>query len=131
MKEIVQGVKKVGLFLFGTVLIVWGYKANASEAKSDESPKDLAKEQNPIVIPEANSGEEEVVREDAPVKEELPVTTSAAKPATPTQKESTKKKEVPAKAAETKSEPKPAEKAKVQQQTVVETAGAEESSGTE
>lgn len=130
MKEIVQGVKKVGLFLFGTVLIVWGYKANASEAKSDESPKDLAKEQNPIVIPDANSGEE-VEREDTPVKEELPVTTSAAKPATPTQKESTKKKEVPVKAAETKSESKPAEKEKVQQQTVVETAGAEESSGTE
>lgn len=45
MKEIVQWIKRTGLFLAGVALIVWGYDANAAnntkkkEAKKDEKAK--------------------------------------------------------------------------------------------
>lgn len=52
MKEIVQWIKKVGLFLTGVILVVWGFKVNAAnntKAKQAEKAEkaDNAKKKKP------------------------------------------------------------------------------------
>lgn len=54
MKKIVQWVKKIGLFLTGVILVVWGYKVNAAnntkvkEAEKAEKAKEKKKEKGSL-----------------------------------------------------------------------------------
>lgn len=141
MNNIIQVLKKVGLFLSGILLIVWGYKVNAAniEAKAkEEKESNKETELQPVVAPPANQVEAET---------ESTVTEPTKKTATP--KDSEAKKEAPqnkakasvpspaktsAPAVEKKVEKKATEEsAKVEEpkQTVIEKATPEESSGTE
>lgn len=48
MKKIAQWIKRVGLFLFGVALVVWGYKVNAANnVKAKEEEKEQKKESAP------------------------------------------------------------------------------------
>lgn len=48
MKKIAQWIKRVGLFLFGVALVVWGYKVNAANnIKAKEEKKAQEKESTP------------------------------------------------------------------------------------
>lgn len=110
MNNILDTIKKIALFLFGVILIIWGYKANASntakEAKAIEPMKD-------ILEPALNAIEEKSAKTKA---ESKPI-------------QDTKKQAVPqAVAKEKKVEEKKIEEP---QQTVIEKATPEESSGTE
>lgn len=44
MKEIVQWIKRTGLFLAGIVLIIWGYEANAANKVKAKEAKKAEKE---------------------------------------------------------------------------------------
>lgn len=37
MNNILEAIKKIGLFLFGIVLVIWGYGANSAAAKKEAS----------------------------------------------------------------------------------------------
>lgn len=125
MKDIIQWVKKVGLFLFGVVLIIWGYKANANNSeqpKVDENkPKDI--EKTDTVSSPSQPTEEpqtETISEPVEKKDETPKTTEKKKDVAPAQPKQETKKE----------QPKQEEKIEAPK-TVIETTTPEESSGTE
>lgn len=80
MKEIVQWIKKISLFLSGVVLVIWGYKVNASNNVKDKLPEKVDKEpqtssmfstielKNSTASKQSEENNEEVKSED--VKEE-------------------------------------------------------------
>jgi hypothetical protein len=100
MNNIVQILKKAGLFLFGVLLIIWGYKVNAAnieeKAKTEEEKKNKETEQ-PVATPPANKDSiktepqktSEVKKETAGQKagnKQKEATQAAPKSATPTRK---------------------------------------------
>lgn len=112
MSSIMEVIRKVGLFLFGIVLIIWGYRANAAtknegaiSAKGGISPILKALEENLKQQQEARKAEKAQKKEE-PVKE--------TKASLPIEKKKEEKKET-----------------KVEEQTVIEKETPEESSGTE
>ncbi|GAB6120794.1 hypothetical protein [Dysgonomonas termitidis] len=131
MRNIIQNIKKITLFLFGVILIIWGYKVNAANntAKAEEENDKAAKEVEVLPVT-ATEKEDEKPQTEQPaeaqpkeVKKETPVNTPAKPKAVSTvpavKKEAEKKVEV---------EPKKVEEPK---QTVIEKATPEEASGTE
>lgn len=112
MSNIMEVIRKIGLFLFGIVLIVWGYRANAAtknegaiSAKDGISPVLKALEDTLKQHQEARQAEKAQKKEE-PVKE--------SKASLPIEKKKEEKKET-----------------KVKEQTVVEKETPEESSGTQ
>lgn len=110
MNNILNIIKKIALFLFGVILIIWGYKANAAntekEGKAIEPMKD-------ILEPVLNAIEEKNVKpEDEPKPVQEPKKQVTPQPTAKEKKVDEKKIEEP-------------------QQTVIEKATPEESSGTE
>lgn len=143
MNNIIKILQKAGLFLFGILLIIWGYKVNATnlEAKSEEEKKNKEAEQ-PVAIPQVEEIKEEkteIAKE--PEDKKVPVVPKVANEPKPIQQVKPKavdsspaKSTVTTPAIEKKVESMPAETpAKVEEpkQTVIETATPEESSGTE
>lgn len=141
MNNIIQILKRIGLFLFGVLLVIWGYKVNAAnteEKAKDEKEKNTKEVEQPIVLPPAD----EPKAEELPVKEEVKSLTAPAKvspekkktedvkpkaSATPQTKKSATAVESK-KEKENQTEEKKVEEVK---QTVIEKATPEESSGTE
>ncbi|MFQ9315494.1 hypothetical protein [uncultured Dysgonomonas sp.] len=139
MNNIVQILKKTGLFLFGVLLVIWGYKVNAAnteEKAKEEKEKNTKEVEQPIVLPPAD----EPKTEEQPVKEEVKSLTAPAKVSTEKKKaedvkpkaSTTPQTKKASTAVENKKENQTEEK-KVEEvkQTVIEKATPEESSGTE
>lgn len=85
MNNIVQILKRIGLFLFGVLLVIWGYKvnaANAEEKAKEEKEKSTKEVEQPIVLPPA----------DEPKIEEQPVKEVVKSLASPTKAPAEKKK---------------------------------------
>ncbi|MBF0648475.1 hypothetical protein IR083_06570 [Dysgonomonas sp. GY75] len=131
MRNIIQNIKKITLFLFGVILIIWGYKVNAANntAKAEEE-KDKATKEVEVLPVATTEKEEDKPQTEQPaepqakeVKKETPVNTPAKPKAASTVP--AVKKEVEKKIEE---EPKKVEEPK---QTIIEKATPEEASGTE
>lgn len=124
MGNIVQLLKKIGLFLFGVALIIWGYKANATNktesAKVDETPKKEADIAESITQKEQEQEKEEEAEKPKPKVKVLSNTD--------VKKTETKKAEVK---SEEKKKPKETPEVSEPTKPVVEKATPEESSGTE
>ncbi|EGK02834.1 hypothetical protein [Dysgonomonas gadei] len=127
MRNIIQNIKKITLFLFGVILIIWGYKVNAANntAKAEEE-KDKATKEVEILPVAATEKEEDKPQTEQPaepqakeVKKETPVKPKAVSTVPAVKKEVEKKIE---------EEPKKVEEPK---QTIIEKATPEEASGTE
>ncbi len=110
MGRIMESIRKVGLFLFGIVLIVWGYRANA--ATKNEGVMSAKNGISPIL---------KALEENFKQQQE-------AKLAEKAEKEELIKKRKAALLVEKKKAEK--EEAKIEQQTVIEKETPEESSGT-
>lgn len=145
MKNIIKILKKAGLFLFGIVLIIWGYKVNATnleeKVKAEEDKKNKEAEQS-IITPQAE--EATIEKAEAPKEPETKKEPAAPKVANGQKEVQQTKPRIPAatpaktpsttSVAEKKTESKASEEpAKVEEpkQTVIEKATPEESSGTE
>ncbi|SBV95127.1 hypothetical protein [uncultured Dysgonomonas sp.] len=131
MRNIIQNIKKITLFLFGVILIVSGYRVNAANntAKAEEE-KDKATKEVEVLPIAATEKEDDNPQTEQPaepqakeVKKETPVNTPAKPKAASTVP--AVKKEVEKKIEE---EPKKVEEPK---QTIIEKAIPEEASGTE
>lgn len=46
MKVIVEWIKRIGLFLFGIALVIWGYKANAANNEKIKEEEKAQKEKS-------------------------------------------------------------------------------------
>ncbi|MBK5719984.1 hypothetical protein JGH11_03775 [Dysgonomonas sp. Marseille-P4677] len=130
MTDFIQNIKKIILFLFGVILIIWGYKANATnnEAKIEDEKENTSQETEIVpLVPieeeiniktesEPEQLEKKVVEE---TKQTTPLQTSQPVSVKPSQKKT--------------AEPKTEEPKKVEETPpiVIETATPEESSGTE
>lgn len=126
MNKIVQNIKKVGLFLFGVILIIWGYKVNATnnenKAKEEKAEKEVEESKSEI-------DKEEIKPDTIETEKTLPISTT---PSVHEKKQPIAPK--PIQKVETKiPEQKKTETPKVEEkkETVIETATPEESSGTE
>lgn len=112
MSNIMEVVRKVGLFLFGIVLIIWGYRANAATknegaiSAKDEISAILKELGDTLKQHQEAKQAEKVQKKEEPVKE--------SKVSLPIEKKKEEKKET-----------------KVEEQTVIEKETPEESSGTQ
>lgn len=139
MNNIIQVLKKIGLFLFGILLIIWGYKVNAAnneektKAERESNNKEIG--QQPVNVPADNNPAEQdtlkteikkVVTPKANDKKAVPQAKPKVSAPTPAKSpESTVEKKTESKVVE---EPVKVEEPK---QTVIEKETPEESSGTE
>jgi len=139
MNNIIQVLKKVGLFLFGILLIIWGYKVNAAnieeKAKEEKENNNKEIEQQPVNVPSINDNPTKADSLKVEPKEVVPPKSTNNKKAAPQPKPKTpaETSKTPVPLVEKKAESKPAEEpVKVEEkQTVIEKATPEESSGTE
>ena len=112
MSSVIEVIKKIVLFLFGIVLIIWGYRANAATNK-----------EGAMLVKDGISSKLKELEES--LRKELETRQTAPK---------TQKKEEPIKKEKAKislSTVKKKEEKKVEVQTVIEKETPEESSGTE
>lgn len=134
MRKAYYWIKSVVLFLFGIVLVVWGYQVNASS--SDK--KKAEKKSTPSVSEEKDSVTSDVNEEVQIGNDSVSNNPSSEKKAVSTQEESpeqkpkkNKKKTEKSKRTETKEEPKVENKESKATKTEIESGEkAEEASGT-
>lgn len=138
MKTAVQLLKKTGLFLFGIVLIVWGYKANATNAKAEtkqpEKPKAEPEIGSKAEVDEQGDNETEQLEEKPGViiyQSSTAKKDSVKSNATKEEKKETKKEEVKKDVPKAPKEKEKEEVKKEAPKTVIEKESSEEASGTE
>lgn len=113
MNSVMEAVRKTGLFLFGIVLIVWGYRANA--ATKNEGAISVKGGVSPVL---------KALEKDLKQQHEARQAEKVEK----AQQEELMKKKKAALAVEKKKAEK--EESKIEEQTVIEKETPEESSGT-
>lgn len=115
MKYIIQNIKKSLLFLFGIVLIIWGYKVNASNSEEKtQNEKDKA-------VQETEKQPDIISVQDSVKQDETPKTKVESAVVDTEKKKQTEKK----------AKEEPVKKVEETKETVIETATPEEASGTE
>lgn len=130
MKDVIQISKKIALFLFGVVLVIFGYKANAtnnsSNAKEDQDKNKKDKKAEPENVPKVAKQEEKpgvIIYQPGVKKEDNK--SKAGQGAKPEAKKAEIKK------TEEKKEKTEEKVQKEEPQVTIEKAKTEEASGTE
>jgi len=133
MNNIIQTIKKTVLFLFGVLLIIWGYKVNATNndakaqdekdktAQESEKQPDITLAEDTIKQPKTSKTDTEPATQDTGKKKQPVAPAKSKNDSVPTVKKQPVKKD----------KEEPVKKVEETKETVIETATPEEASGTE
>lgn len=79
MNKLINLVKKIGLFLFGIFLVVWGYKSNAAYAAEKKEATNKTEDASPVQSVDAQTEATNVDETPTQVKPEEKKDTTSSK----------------------------------------------------